>query len=375
MKNEQFYRGINKIPGAKKVAEVRVDKLLTRNRNYDIEDSIKLTDLYSDEGDNTIFVQRPAEWNNRSLDLSIIIPVYNTGVYLRECLDSVLTQQTKADFEVIIVDDGSIDPVTKGILDEYSSGQNNLIIVKQANGGLSDARNTGISKSRGRYLMFIDSDDYIPSDSVQCLYSAAIADDADIVEGAYANVDDSGKTIFSTKHQQGVIDKKATSGYAWGKLYRSSVFSDKQYPKGYWFEDSITKPIIVCAVNKISGISDVVYCYRRNHNSISFTSQANYKCLDSYYISMMVHRDRRFFSIPDDQYYYDELLNIVRLTFRRTLCIPQEYKIRLFLEWCDFMEQFLGEFQTEKPTMKKLERALKDRNYYAYDAWCKLYIG
>ena len=90
--------------------------------------------------------------------VSIIIPVYNVERYLRQCLDSAMNQ-TLRDIEIICVDDGSTDGSGR-ILDEYASVDSRFVIVHQANGGLSDARNSGITRATGDFIVFLDSDDF-----------------------------------------------------------------------------------------------------------------------------------------------------------------------------------------------------------------------
>ncbi|MBP3262322.1 glycosyltransferase family 2 protein [Pseudobutyrivibrio sp.] len=373
IEDERFYRAVLKIPGVKTILERQVDKLFTSNKNKSICIDKKLEDLSLDSGDDSCIISRDENWNNRSIDVSIIVPVYNTGEYLRVCLQSVIAQETTAKYEIIVVNDGSTDEVTLAFLKEYENlEQDNMVIITKANGGLSDARNIGIDKSHGKYLVFVDSDDYISENAIESLYKSAINNNADIVEGAYENVDENGNKIFYKNHSEGVID--AVYGYAWGKMYRASLFFDKQFPKGYWFEDTIIRPMISCCTNRKFGVSECVYYYRRNKQSISFKSQKNYKSLDAYYISMLVYRDRQRISLENDQFYYEELLSHIKLTFRRTLCLPNDYKIVLFNHWCDFILDNFDGFKTSNERMIKLEKAIRKRNYSAYNLWCKANI-
>lgn len=98
---------------------------------------------------------------------SIIVPVYNTEKYINQCLDSILNQKYK-NFELILVDDGSTDGSSK-ICDEYAVHNDNVHTFHKENGGLSDARNFGIIHSRGEYLLFIDSDDFIAKNSLKSI--------------------------------------------------------------------------------------------------------------------------------------------------------------------------------------------------------------
>lgn len=106
------------------------------------------------------------------MNFSIIIPVYNVGNYLRECIESVI-KQSRVSYEVILVDDGSKDESTQ-ICDEYTQRYDFISVIHKENGGLSDARNKGIDIAKGEYILFVDGDDYIGGDSLRAI--------ADVIE-------------------------------------------------------------------------------------------------------------------------------------------------------------------------------------------------
>ena len=116
--------------------------------------------------------------DNQAL-ISVIIPVYNVEEYLRECIDSVLNQ-TFSDFEVILVNDGSTDSSGE-ICDEYVEKDERVTVIHQKNGGLSVARNIGLSEANGKYVYFLDSDDYISENALATLLNIAENDSSDIV--------------------------------------------------------------------------------------------------------------------------------------------------------------------------------------------------
>lgn len=119
--------------------------------------------------------------------ISIVIPVYNVEKYLRTCLDSVVNQTFK-DIEIVIVNDGSKDG-SLDILKEYESRYPKLITVYSTeNRGVSHARNYGIARSHGEYLLFVDSDDYIEPDMCEKLYEKASKDNNDIVICKYYDI-------------------------------------------------------------------------------------------------------------------------------------------------------------------------------------------
>ena len=110
--------------------------------------------------------------------ITVAVAVYNTEKYLRRCVDSILNQ-TYQDFEVILVDDGSTDGSPQ-ICDEYAQQQEKVSVIHKENGGLSSARNEGIKNANGKFLTFIDSDDYISCDYLKILHTNIVATQADV---------------------------------------------------------------------------------------------------------------------------------------------------------------------------------------------------
>lgn len=111
--------------------------------------------------------------------LSIIVPIYNTGIYLHKCIKSILSQKL-TDFELILVDDGSKDE-SGAICDEYANLDKRVKVIHKKNEGVSIARNTGISVAEGEYIGFVDSDDWIEADMYETLYNLATSKECDIV--------------------------------------------------------------------------------------------------------------------------------------------------------------------------------------------------
>ncbi len=124
--------------------------------------------------------------DHRDIALSIIVLVFNGEKYLAKCIDSILSQMTIHTFELIVVDDGSTDG--SAILRRYCRNPR-LVVVSPKNGGVSAARNEGIRHAKGKYLMFVNADEYLYEDSVETLLDRAVKDDADIVQGSYCIVD------------------------------------------------------------------------------------------------------------------------------------------------------------------------------------------
>ena len=109
--------------------------------------------------------------------ISIIVTIYNTGKYLRQCVDSIL-KSTFQDYELILIDDGSSDG-SGDICDEYASRDNRIVVFHKSNAGVSEARNTGLSMAKGDYILFVDGDDLIHPNMIQVLFDAIHEDDYD----------------------------------------------------------------------------------------------------------------------------------------------------------------------------------------------------
>lgn len=120
--------------------------------------------------------------------LSIIIPVYNVECYITRCLESILNQNTE-ECEIILVDDGSKDS-SGSICDDYESKYKNVMCIHKKNGGLSDARNAGISRAQGEYIWFVDSDDYIADDCLDTLIGTLKANPCDVLVCQSKTTDD-----------------------------------------------------------------------------------------------------------------------------------------------------------------------------------------
>jgi glycosyltransferase involved in cell wall biosynthesis len=118
--------------------------------------------------------------------ISIIVPTYNSEKYLAKCLDSIIAQ-THKDFEVIVVNDGSQDG-SGGIAKDYAASDHRIFYREQSNQGVSSARNVGIELSRGKYLLFVDADDYLDPDVLYTLYDAIEKDDLDCVTYMFRRV-------------------------------------------------------------------------------------------------------------------------------------------------------------------------------------------
>ena len=208
--------------------------------------------------------------------ISIVIPVYKVEKYLEKCIESVL-KQTYTNLQIILVDDGSPDNCGK-ICDEYAKRDSRIDVIHKVNGGLSEARNVGISKAKGRYIGFVDSDDYIKENMYEILFNlikkynadASICNLYDVIEGKeYIRNRNNGIQEYSRLDilKEVLLDKNIQS-YAWNKLYKKELFDEVKYPIGKKYEDIGTTFYIFEKCNKIVVTSEPEYYYLKRSDSL-----------------------------------------------------------------------------------------------------------
>ena len=301
-------------------------------------------------------------------NLEIIIPAYNVESYIEKCMKSVLSQKTAFTYHITCVDDGSTDK-TGELLDSYST-QPNVTVIHQKNKGFSGARNTGIELSNGKYIMFVDSDDTIPQNTIQTLLSLAFSNNADVVEGGHILTIHNGIPYREMKHKKGHIEKRSQmAGYPWGKVIRKKFFEMISFPLQYLYEDSIMSQIIYPLSSILYGTDTPVYCYRRNPKGISRGGSLKKNTIDSFWITRQLYEDRKKLGIENNQEYYEYILSMAKLTYGRTAKMPEEIKKAVFIAFASFIDKEFNGYETN--TKQDLEYALKHRNYELYEAYCQ----
>ncbi len=217
---------------------------------------------------------------NQSPLISIIIPVYNVEKYLDKCIASVVNQ-TYTNLEIILIDDGSPDNCP-AICDQWQEKDSRIKVIHRENGGLSVARNNGIDACSGSYVQFVDSDDYIETNTVECLLHACLETDAEVsccgYVKEYANrINYNPITDVRQCYEGEEILISAMKGTvfehcAWNKLWRRELFDDDcRFPPGKLFEDSATTWKVLRKCNRVVCVPDVLYHYIARKNSISNT--------------------------------------------------------------------------------------------------------
>lgn len=229
--------------------------------------------------------------------VSIIIPVYNVENYLRECVDSALNQTYK-NLEIILVDDGSTDSSGK-ICDEYIEKDERISVIHKTNGGLSDARNTGFKQSSGKYVYFLDSDDYIAENTIETLVLIAEKDNSDIVffdAVSFADTDDfevSQNYIRKNKYKTDtginvfklMTKNKEFHSAVYLMLFQKDFIDNNKltFVPGILHEDMVYNYYSLCLAQIVSQCPEALYYRRYRKNSImtsSKTSKHFISCID-----------------------------------------------------------------------------------------------
>ncbi len=225
-----------------------------------------------------------------NLKISLIIPVYNVEDYLERCLKSV-EAQTYTDSEVIIVNDGSTDNSYK-IIDDYVARNSNFSTYKIENSGLGGARNYGLTKATGDYVVFLDSDDYISADCLEKFATAAEKENSDIVVCTSYDVTEDGSIIsHSTNNiERGTVNLFDTPKLmlnrqcAWAKMYRSTLFEGLSYEGRAWYEDLRLTSKLYLKSDRITYIPDALFFYVQRAGSIMNNSNIvrNLEIIDAF---------------------------------------------------------------------------------------------
>lgn len=211
---------------------------------------------------------------NKNIKFSIIIPVYNVEKYIEKCLDSILNQ-TYENYEVIIVNDGTLDNSQK-LIDKYVKKDNRFLSYKKENGGLSDARNYGVKRATGDYIIFIDSDDYIEKDLLKNLNDKIIKNYPQLVRYNLTLVDENYNVILSNDKVKSFGNKKKNivrNKYvepAWLYAYRTDFYKKNnfEFPKGKIHEDFYLTLFILDKAKTVEILNYNGYNYVQRDNSI-----------------------------------------------------------------------------------------------------------
>lgn len=298
--------------------------------------------------------------------ISVIIPVYRVEQYLIRCVESVLSQ-TYSNIEIILVDDGSPDTCPE-LCDQLAELDIRIKVIHKANGGLSDARNTGIENSQGEYILFVDSDDYLDKEMIERLYCAIKSNNTKMALCNFLCVDVSGNPTGESENSpivNEVLEAKEvlerfyqSCGWfyivAWNKLYHRSLVSHDVFPVGKIHEDEFTAAQLIWKAERVACIQYYGYYYVRQrvgsimqinngvkHLDICFALIERYKFYQSIGCTHLLYETQaRVYEVLKDFYCnetkYDELykkkIMVIQNDYEKLLGVPLmvRFKLKLF---------------------------------------------
>ena len=302
--------------------------------------------------------------------VSVIVPIYNVEKYLDKCLQTI-KNQTLSDFEVLLINDGTPDNSME-IARKYSVIDSRFLIFNKENGGLSDARNYGIERAKGDFIVFVDSDDYLHEDYLKTMYEDCINNNADMAYCRFKHTYlKTGIKFPSINPKKGVIDKEKAldmlirdnrmHSYAWNKMYRRTLFTDNniRYPIIY-FEDVATSARVLFHANRIAVTDKNLYYYVRRSGSIMSTM--NSKKIEHLLLSILITRN--YIQLHGE---YDKYKKAVRAVSLKMRLINIYSIVRQHI----ICHNFKG-MKTNLHTNKKLYKYIISDDYIPVEGYPKL---
>ena len=302
--------------------------------------------------------------------LTVVIPVYNVEKYLKRCIDSILIQEWK-NYDILLVDDGSTDNSPQ-ICEDYAKTYDIISVIHKENGGLSEARNTGISNAEGKYVYFLDSDDWIEPNTFSDLAEVIESDQYDIisfnpelVKSEHDIIKSDSKRTKRLTGKEALIDMFSygfITGFATDKIYRKALFTENtiQFPVGKYYEDLGTNYKLFLAAKKVYATNQKYYHYLID-NPDAITQSWNEKKL------------RDMFEFYKEVFYSDfvrsqlnqEELHISQLYYVNGLThiLASLYKAKLHKNYSEIASEVKQELEKNKMTCSEM-KSIPNRNKY-----------
>jgi len=311
-----------------------------------------------------------------SLDLSVIIPVYNTERFLAKCLDSILLQKTIYHYEIICIDDGSTDGSSE-LLQRYAREHGDKIrIISQKNSGISVARNKALVEAKGEYVGFIDSDDWISDDYITVMMDRARETGAEIIQSRFITIKRDGYILSEKNLGECVIDAddfqqifRHVSGCMGGKLFKKTLFREVRCPERFIYEDMVTR---MCLVHLCSGVAFTgkasYYYVRHDTNLTRIAGKSNVKSIDQYWLAKSLS-DFAMDSLKIDtsDIYCILLKEWSPLMYERTRRLPGDVRDALFFLCRNYlMDRFDSAGTPSEKHYRIVHNAFQTCNYKLY---------
>lgn len=316
-------------------------------------------------------------------DLQIIVPAYNAEKYIEKCVLGIAEQETGFSLRLVVIDDGSVDKtgeIADRLLKEFNKGRlkndgglKSFEVIHSENGGAAAARNKGLEKILGRYVMFCDADDVLAEGAVEKLMKAAISSGADIAEGSISAVDEKGRVCDRFMHKSGELSPMELFGYPFGKVFKAELLKNIRFPEGYWFEDSVFKYCVYPFAKKCIGLDEIVYSYLRNYGGVSKQSLKSPRAVTTFYLTAALWQYMAERTGSFSMEIRKQLLHQLAVNYRRTYLLGDEINKYGFFY---VRESYLnlsgrGDFKGLPVLYRLLDRAAVKGDFKSYKLLCR----
>ncbi|ANW97653.1 hypothetical protein CSTERTH_00700 [Thermoclostridium stercorarium subsp. thermolacticum DSM 2910] len=281
--------------------------------------------------------------------ISIIVPIYNCEKYLLKCVDSIRTQ-TYTNLEIILIDDGSNDN-SPSLCDKILKEDCRIKVIHKDNGGVSDARNTGLKIASGKYIAFVDSDDYLEETYLELLYKSLIFNEADLSICGYIYEDEKGNMIAKTTGDSVILNShealnlmfspKEYQGFLWNKLFKKELIGALQFNKEITIcEDLlfVSQYMLNCKKIVYNPIPLYHYVYNTNSAINSRYRKFNYKNLSELKV-------------------YDIMLTFLPTTYYDTIKV---IKYRKLMSHVGIVQQVYSSNHFDKKLLDKMQQYIRN---------------
>lgn len=326
----------------------------------------------------SINIFHPLRQFKSNIDLSIIVPVYNSELFVERCVLSLINQKTSFKYEIICINDGSSDGSLDILNKLYTDYPGILIVVSQTNKGIAATRNRGIEMSNGEFLCFVDNDDFVESNYVEKLLGKAYEEGADMVQCGYTRNDERGKITGLDEVENDITILgghpsliQYVYGYIWTGVYRRELFNEIRFPEGCWYEDILTRLILMNLCKKVCIIACTPYhkTIHRTNASIVLWTKNSFKSIDQYYLVkeltesfMRINNNKRNilqYNIVVEEYSY-----ILR---ERLSGLPRKLQKAVFVLASDFVRTFPSSYKCYLDVDERFEKYLREKRYLSWN--------
>ena len=272
------------------------------------------------------------------IQISIIVPVYNVEQYLSKCIESIIVQTYK-NWELLLIDDGSSDK-SGSICDEYAKRDNRIRVFHKSNAGVSSARNLGLEKAEGKWVTFVDADDWISNSLIESLYRPILLDGTiEFVQAGCTNYKNN--TISDIEQQYGYLVSTEPTyvfnhfrGLTFSKLFNLNIIRTNELnfdEQMHTSEDMAFTLDYILHITKYCFIPEVGYYYRHNPNSLTHSKKIkpyNVALTEYKHLFSSVQRYIDKYQIPNKEIVFRKTQNASRLSYTLNFLYSNNYTAR-----------------------------------------------